>query len=858
MSDVFDYDAFISYRHTSEDSYVAMNVQKRLERYRLPRTTKATLSNGKRNITRVFRDQDELPLTSDLSDTIKEILKKSEWLIVICSPQYNESEWCLFELETFIEFHGKDRVLLVLAEGEPETAFPKLLQSEDVSVLKDDGTIEIVKKKTEHLAADARGTTPKEVNKNLDIEIFRLLARLYDVKFDELRQRHKEQKNHRRFLMVTAFAFVFFVFGVVGMALAIYIGAQNERISELAVQIDAKNQSLIATSSQTMAEQAENYLLRDNTTDALITAYNSATVNDGISMVYTAKAQYVMSSALHLYSSGNNYQLNNSFMLSDDIVSYKVSKEMRYTAFLLNDGNLCAVNNQTGELIAFDMHGTTVFDGKYVFSEEDSIYYIDSQGDVYCMDFKTFSCTKLIDEEVFFFDLGVNNGCILCLGEDDYGTSVSIFDSNGQVLTFYKIARLGDDSEIDVMGFNDRCLFLAYGDGTESCRVAVCDLTTGKVSRTQSFANTKITGLYFRDHSAVLLLGSTENSDDKFYRMICYDLSSSTVSVIWERKAYGQLPTHIYVNEMDEESLDIICTQSTVSCVEHLTGEVIYTFETDGTIVSVMGKDKDSIILATSNAGIYSINYRTGEFTNENDKMRINVTDIGFMVAKYDLFLFGRVGDNRLYIYSTVKSEGLEYFDSPEDLNDIKVADDFAFNSQMTDSLTPEMIEEYDLYDKYNILSAYFIDNKNWLICNYIDGTVRIYVVADVDDGTGVIETVVTEISEFMSRDGEILGYFESESGSIFLMSHSVTPISVTEDTISYETSRSGAEMRLGSTAYMLNENGECVAQIDDFMGADSEYIYVFCNNQQFGCGRIPIYSAEEVLEYAGEKVGVM
>lgn len=858
MSDIFDYDAFISYRHTPEDSYVAMNVQKRLERYRLPRRSKATLSSGKRNITRVFRDQDELPLTSDLADTIKDVLKKSEWLIVICSPKYNESEWCLFELETFIEYHGKDRVLLVLSDGEPETAFPKLLQSEDVSVLKEDGTVEIVTKKAEHLAADARGSNKKEVNKKLDVEIFRLLARLYGVNYDELRQRHKEERNHRRLLLVIALAFVFFVFGVVGMTLAIYISAQNQKISELAFQIDAQNQSLIATSSQAMAEQAENYLLRDNTTDALITAYNSATVNDGISMVYTAKAQYVMSSALHLYSSGNNFQLDKSFGLSDDIVDYRVSNEMCYTAFLLEDGSLCALNNQTGELCTPDMQGTSVCDGKFVFSEEETICYIDQQGDVYCMDFRTSTCTKIIDTDAFYFDLNVSDGCILCLGDNDSSTTVSIFDLRGQALGYFKIARLGDETEIEIMGFNDTMVFLVYGDGTDSCRVVEYDIRTGKIGRTQSFSDTKVTGFYFRDQGAVLLMGSTKNADENFYRMVYYDLSSSTVSVVWEKKAYGQVPSCIYVNPLDESSPDIVCTQSTVSYVNNTTGDILYTFETEGTIVSVLGKDVNTVTVATSKAEIYSLNYRTGEFTNENDKMRINVTDISFMVTKSERYIFGRLGDNRLYVYSMIKSNDLEAIGSAEELASVNVADDSGFHSKTNDLLPQDTIIQYDLYDKDNILSSYFIDNRNWLVCNYIDGTVRIYIVAETDDGNGVIETEVTEISEFSSRNGELLGYYESDAGTVFLMPYSVTSIAIEDGGISYDVSLSGGEMRPGSTAYMLNENGECIAQIDDFLGADSDYVYVYSYSLPFCCGRISIYTAEEVLECAGEMIESM
>jgi len=43
------------------------------------------------NIRRVFRDQEELSLASNLGNPIMEALKQSKFLIVICSPRLKES-----------------------------------------------------------------------------------------------------------------------------------------------------------------------------------------------------------------------------------------------------------------------------------------------------------------------------------------------------------------------------------------------------------------------------------------------------------------------------------------------------------------------------------------------------------------------------------------------------------------------------------------------------------------------------------------------------------------------------------------------------------------------------------------------
>ena len=97
----YKYDAFISYRHCELDKFVAEKLHHILETYKLPKNVKKKLNIKNRPIKRVFRDQDELPLTSNLEDPIIDALNNSKYLIVICSPRLKDSLWCKKEIETF-------------------------------------------------------------------------------------------------------------------------------------------------------------------------------------------------------------------------------------------------------------------------------------------------------------------------------------------------------------------------------------------------------------------------------------------------------------------------------------------------------------------------------------------------------------------------------------------------------------------------------------------------------------------------------------------------------------------------------------------------------------------------------------
>ncbi len=90
----YKYNAFISYRHADLDKFVAENLHKLIETYKMPEAVVEKYNITDNNVRRIFRDQEELPLCTNLEDPIIDSLKRSEFLIVICSPRIKESLWC--------------------------------------------------------------------------------------------------------------------------------------------------------------------------------------------------------------------------------------------------------------------------------------------------------------------------------------------------------------------------------------------------------------------------------------------------------------------------------------------------------------------------------------------------------------------------------------------------------------------------------------------------------------------------------------------------------------------------------------------------------------------------------------------
>lgn len=185
------YNAFISYRHAPLDTKVASEVQKQLERFRIPAAIRR--QTGIRRIDRIFRDKEELSLTSDLNETIENALQNAEFLIVICSRSTKESIWVQREIEFFLKTHGRNRILTVVAEGEPAEVVPEILQYQQMELTAEDGSVQKVQVPIEPLSCDFRMPLRKAHREELP----RLAAALLGCSYDDLRRRQRQYRTTR-------------------------------------------------------------------------------------------------------------------------------------------------------------------------------------------------------------------------------------------------------------------------------------------------------------------------------------------------------------------------------------------------------------------------------------------------------------------------------------------------------------------------------------------------------------------------------------------------------------------------------------------------------------------------------------
>ena len=235
-----EYTAFISYRHAPMDSAIAKLLHTMIEQYRIP---KELQTNGRDRLGIVFRDQEELHASSDLSAEIRKVLDHTEFLIVICSESTGQSRWVPQEIDYFLEKHDRSHVLMLLAGGEPSQVMPYRLTH-----ITDPQTGEV--REVEPLAADVRADTVGAIKRKLRRELPRLVAPILGCPYDALVMREQKRKTRRLLTAAAAVLTVTTAFSAVLLMKNRQIEAQNQELISQKEQIQWRESELLALDAE--------------------------------------------------------------------------------------------------------------------------------------------------------------------------------------------------------------------------------------------------------------------------------------------------------------------------------------------------------------------------------------------------------------------------------------------------------------------------------------------------------------------------------------------------------------------------------------------------------------------------------
>lgn len=816
----YRYDAFISYRHTELDKFAAENLHRQMEAFRLP----GKLSGkgvGRTKISRVFRDRDELPLTNSLEDNITEALRESEYLIVICSPRLRESLWCRKEIETFIGMHGRRNVFAVLIEGEPEDSFPEELLYEEETVHNPDGTTETVRKQLEPLAADIRGKSKRDMLKALKTEKLRLLAPMFSLNYDDLRQRHRERRMKRILTASLTAATVCLCFGAFSTYMALRIKSQKEQIEEQAAtleaqatEIAAQNEALLENQARNLAEEALRLLEQGDRIQAIETAARALTEYEEMALPYTPEAQYALTESLHVYDNGSYIKAQRQLKTAGIIYGMELSPDREKLLTYDASGALTLWDLSTGrELLVIDDCERAIGDNEtFVFLSGDRFAYEDQSGGIMICDIGTGEISRLL-EETFLTELA-----------SDYGGNYLAVKSLGQVRVF-------DGDSLKELG--------SYQ--TEKAYASLGKLFFSR-EEPQLFFQVPVNNEEDRDESSLLawnfFTGEQWEIPADTYRTADVEVVGDTAYVLdnYAREDYGyfqarltawNLITHeiiwtgIYENCRGSEILRpyapgadklLVATSQETRLIGMADGQEYIRFPLGSSVAGgAVSMDSDYFFVYTRSGELHTVMvsemtdyYIEKQFQSHSANVKeFLVSSEGYLVLPYQ--------DNSVTIYNYSRNPDFvlmdELMELPEEQNPYMQSEAVQF-AREKGLMQPELAEY-----------LFYSQDESLLYVSYIDQICRVY------DGT----------------DFSLKGSFE-------LQSHY----------LQYDlgTDGQGNHYLCGlSYGYMLSPDFQLLGVIENLAAVDREQNRLVVNGRDGEQYAVPIYTPEELLAKAQESV---
>lgn len=237
--------AFISYKR--EDEEWAKWLQKKLEHYKLPTEVRKNNPDLEfvKNPRHVFKDTTDLS-SGVLAKAIKEGLDSSKFLIVICSPRAAKSEWVCKEVQDFINSGREEYIIPFIIDGEPyaknsdDECFPEALKA----------------------LAGERELLGVNINENgRDSAAVKVIARMFDVRFDTLWNRfQREAKKRRNYILSTFIAAILVLLGIIGYGSWSYLKILSQQAEILEQRDRAEAETKRANKEKDRATKYNNQL----------------------------------------------------------------------------------------------------------------------------------------------------------------------------------------------------------------------------------------------------------------------------------------------------------------------------------------------------------------------------------------------------------------------------------------------------------------------------------------------------------------------------------------------------------------------------------------------------------------------
>ena len=792
----FKYDAFISYRHCDLDKFVAENLHRILESYELPKNIKEKLNIEGKAFKRVFRDQEELPLSSNLEDPIVAALKESKYLIVICSPRLKDSLWCKKEIQTFKKLRGRKNIFCVLIEGEPSDSFPEEVLFDEEEITLKNGKTKKEKILVEPLAADVRGVDKKEVLKKIKEEKLRLIAPMYNLDYDDLRQRHKLQRQRKLLITALIVAAACILFTLYTLIMLIKINSQQKIL---------KNHQALSLSSK-----AEEYMKKDSRYNAIKSAYQALTNFNGVKMPYTQEAEYALSESLGVYNAGTSFKAISEITTKGVTDYIKNSQNRKYIALYDESEEITLADGKTLKKVAIfnDINGFAITNNSFTFVSDNIFAYINKDGNINLINTKNGKLIKEIkkEEEKITSVQGGYTGNYLTYTDNHKLYIYNIKDKKvvGKIVTNDKylneIRYSEDDNYVFAFTRENKINIL------EDENITVHTIETTSAKETNSFVLNVgyIESIITKDDNVYILANKSIGSS---FTMVVASYNYKNGNHNWTNTYDGNWGKFINRSYKEGTNNLAIVNNDTLKVIDMADGNLIETFNTSSEIINIYSYSDSEIYLLFNSDG--SVNYINMEYKNNVEykgKYELNLDKYTKVVTAENGYLLLPLNENRAVYYEA---------NSNKKIKEEKLELDYPSDDSIRKTELDKIKKQYNVKNKNLVSRVFYDDKKELLFVNYTDESLAIYNVKD------------KRLLNMIDKLGKINHYFGKDK-------YGRTYIGDLSD------------------SYILDKNYQKIGHIKSLAKLDNKNnkVIVSYNNKYYS---LPIYTLNDLLKEAKE-----
>ncbi len=616
-----EYDAFICYKHGELDTLAAKELRNALERY------KGSSLLQKKLIGRVFLDEGELASCADFGARIRDALKQSNWLVVVCSKDTKNSPWVNEEINTFLEFHDAAHILAVVIDGEPGEVFPDALLKNGMN----GHTL---------LAADARAGDFKGVRTKIrgDVKL-KIAAPMLHTTYDSLKQRNKIYQMKRISVLVCSSLLVLSAF--LG-----YAAVKSRTIARQAIEISKEHKAAIQNQAKYLSQQAKESYENHDPVTAAQQALSANELLKGVGgfmsdIVYTVSeitgAYTIPANAAETMTARGIFDLSqgengfDDYFLNGDGSYLFTADENQISIWDTDTFQISKTITLHGELAEFDEAFLVEQQTQYLAVLQDEIICYDYDREAEAWDFK-------LDEQIAGAAVSSDKSLVAAADSSklyilDAKTGAVIQTSDFHEEEGYEKEGYGiEDTTISISPDNRTIAFIASkedGEGGQyQFKNMLYNIPAKQYVEMTSFANDyplsfTEAGMYFGDDGRLCLFHGTGMntvyagnvykyySEKKQLDVCVYD--TDTRQVLWNRKkSYMSMDEGIQAlnAKSDRQKCLLLIYADTCEMVDWSTGETLDLYQMDSPVAKAW-REEDGFTLVLENGDLLEHSYGT-------------------------------------------------------------------------------------------------------------------------------------------------------------------------------------------------------------------------------------------------------